>query len=267
MSLAQRAAQLDKVASSVRILTIDIETRPMVVYSWGLFKQFHSIDQIVDHGGMLCFAAKWLGEKNTLFYSVEHDGYEVMVQAAWDLLTAADIVITYNGNRFDIPRLNNEFMLAGLGPAAPFKSVDLIKSNRKQFDLASRKLDYLAQRNGAGHKTHHTGFKLWTDCMAGDQRAWVLMEKYNRQDVALTERLYLKLLPWLIDQPHVGVMSGDSNGWRCPHCGSDKIRQHGKKVHAFVRSYQLYRCSKCQGWLRSNFLTGEPQFTRSVRAS
>lgn len=267
MSLAAKVAakaKLDPVAKHVRLLTLDIETRPMITYGWGLFKQFHSIDQIVDHGGLLCFAAKWLGSNEVLFWS-ERDGHDTMVQAAWDVMSQADVLVTYNGFKFDVPKLNNEFLLSGLGPTAPFKHVDLMRSNRRQFQLASRKLDYLAQRTGTGHKTHHTGFQLWTDCMAGDEKAWALMERYNKQDVRLTEQLYLKLLPWLVDQPHIAVMAGDTSGWRCPHCGSAKVTNYGKKVHAFVRSYQLMRCADCLGWARSVFLEGTAQFTRPVR--
>ena len=69
-------------AKHIRILTIDIETKPMKVYSWGLFNQFHTIDQIIDHGGLLCFAAKWAGEKDVLFFSEWDDGFEGMVKAA-----------------------------------------------------------------------------------------------------------------------------------------------------------------------------------------
>ena len=68
------ANRLAREAKDIRILTIDIETKPMTVYSWGLFNQFHSIDQIVDHGGLLCFAAKWMGDKEVLFYSEWDDG-------------------------------------------------------------------------------------------------------------------------------------------------------------------------------------------------
>lgn len=260
MSFANELKKLDKSARNVKILTIDIETRPMVVYSWGLFKQFHHTDQIIDHGGLLCFSAKWLGEKQPMFFRGEN-----MVQQAWDLLTEADVIVTYNGWRFDIPRLNNEFLINGMGPTAPFKHVDLFKTNKQRFDLPSRKLDYISGRVLGDHKTPHTGFGLWQGCMAGDEKSWRLMEKYNRQDVNLTEQLYLELLPWLVDQPHVGVMSQDENQRRCPYCGSAKLSLSQKPRYAYVRMYELYNCDACHGWVHSTALIGANHFTRAAK--
>lgn len=258
-------ATLSKRARSLKILTIDIETKPMLVYSWGLWKQNHFIDQIVHDGGIICWAAKWFGEKATIFAS-ERDGREEMLRQAWELLTEADIVITYNGGKFDIPRLNQEFMLLGWGPPAPFKHIDLFRVNARRFQLPSRKLDYLAQRSGTGQKVKHSGFDLWVDCMAGDDTAWALMEKYNRGDVTLTERVYLRLLPWLDAQTHIGQMISDgTNGYLCPNCGSSKVTKHGKPVRAFVRSYSLYRCGNCGSWMRDTLLTGNSVFTRPVK--
>ena len=260
-----RRVSLDKRAKTARILTIDIETRPHVVYSWGMWRQNHHMDQIVQEGGILCFAAKWFGEPDVIFHA-EPDGKDRMLRAAWDLLTSADVVVTYNGDKFDLPRLNQEFMLQGWGPPAPFKSIDLIKTNRRRFDLPSRKLDYLAQRSGVGAKVKHDGFQLWVDCMAGDAKAWAKMRKYNEGDVKITERTYLRLLPWLEGSAHMGLIINDeSQGSRCPNCGSTKLRKHGKPVRAFVRSYSLYRCSNCQSWCRDQLHTQHPVLTRPIK--
>ena len=122
-------------AKNTRVLTLDIESKPMKVYAWGLWDQNIGINQIADHGGMMCFAAKWLGDKEVLFYSEHADGYVAMVEAAHRLLSEADVVITYNGDRYDVKKLNNAFMLLGLGPAKPFKSIYLIKTNKNSFEL------------------------------------------------------------------------------------------------------------------------------------
>jgi len=255
-----KSLKLDKSTRNVKILTIDIETKPMLVYSWGLFNQFHSIDQIADHGGLLCFSAKWMHEKKPMFFRGEG-----MVQAAWDLLNEADIIVTYNGWKFDVPRLNNEFLIGGLNPPATYKHVDLIKTNKRRFDLPSRKLDYLAQRVIGDHKTQHTGFQLWLDCMADNAAGWKLMEKYNRQDVKLTEQLYLELLPWLVDQPHLAVMSGDDNQRRCSHCGSADLALLSKPRYAYVRMYELHRCQNCGALNHMTGTIGANHFTRSAR--
>jgi DNA polymerase elongation subunit (family B) len=260
----QSKTKLAKETSNVRILTIDIETFPNLAYSFNTFKAFIPIEFIVEPSRMACFAAKWLGEKNTMFFSEWQHGRDGMIRAAWDLFEQADIVVTYNGDSFDIPRIQQETM--PLGPLAPFKSVDLIKTNRKKFDLPSRKLDYLTGRFlGMGGKMPHEGARMFVGAMNGEAKYLKMFEAYNRRDVVVTERAYLALIPFLVDQPHMGVMIGDGNQHRCAFCGSARLKLHHKKVHAFVRTYNLYRCEACLGWNRSTVLAGEGQFTRPVR--
>ena len=263
--IAARRRSLDPLAKDIRILTLDIEWRPMVVYSWGLWDQNHSIDQIVDDGGMLSFAAKWINERSTVFHADwTEGGHEGMVRAAHDLLSEADVLITYNGDKYDIKKMNQEFMLAKMPPPRPFKSIDLLKTNKARFDLPSRKLDYLAQRTGVGAKTPHTGFQLWLDCMAGDPKAHALMEKYNRQDVAITERAYLRLLPWLTNAPHLGMYMRDQS-FVCPYCGSKIGHSLEGLAHTNVQSYDLFQCKRCQGWSRGLTRKQDPTRTRPLR--
>ena len=261
MSLAA-ALKLAPETKNTRILTIDIESKPMSVYAWGLWDQNISIAQIIEHGGMICFAAKWMGEKEILFYSDYQHGYAAMLQAAHDLLSEADIVVGYNSDRYDIKKLNQAFMLAGMAPPKPYKSIDIIKTNKGRFDLPSRKLDYLVQQTGVGAKLPHTGFQLWIDCMAGDPTAWKLMERYNRQDVIVTEKAYLRLLPWITNAPHQGMFTQD--GHSCPHCGSKKLERAGL-THTNVTSYQLYECKACGGWVRGVTKMQDPTRTRAIR--
>jgi hypothetical protein len=265
VSLAERAKlpRLAKAAKHVKVLTIDVERAPGVGYFWDPWGANITPDKMQSEPRIMSFAAKWLGDKNVIFHD-ERSGHEAMIRAGWDLLSEADIVVTYNGEKADIPWFNEHFADYGLGPTAPFKSVDLIKSNRKKFKLVYRRLDYLAGRY-VGAVKDHTDFQLWLDCLAGDAKQWARMQKYNENDVRLTEKLYLQLLPWLVDQPHMGVMIGDGNQRRCSFCGGAKLRLHTKQVHAFVRTYQLFRCESCLGWNRSTILTGQGQFTRPIR--
>lgn len=265
MSLAGKvqAKGLAKAARHVKVLTIDVERAPGVGYFWDAWGTNITPDKMQSEPRIMSFSAKWLGDKNVISYD-ERSGHEAMIRAAWDLLTEADVVVTYNGEKADIPWFNEHFADYGLGPTAPFKSVDLIKSNRKRFKLVYRRLDYLAGRY-VGASKDHTDFQLWLDCLAGDEKQWERMRRYCENDVRLTEKLYLQLLPWLVDQPHMGVMIGDGNQRRCAFCGGAKLKLHQKQVVAFVRTYQLYRCESCLGWNRSTVLTGHGQFTRPIR--
>lgn len=249
-------------AKNVRILTIDIESKPLTVYTWSLWDQHVGIDQIIDHGGLLCFAAKWAGDKEVMFHSEWGDGYKPMLEAAHRLLSEADVVVTYNGDRYDVKKLNQAFMLAGMAPPKPFKSIDLIKTNKARFDLPSRKLDYLVRQSGVGAKVKHQGFDLWVDCMAGDPKAHQVMEKYNRGDVIVTERAYLRLLPWLTNTPHMGMFTRNERS--CPYCGSTKLT-HAEFTHTNVTSYRLLQCARCEGWSRGTTKLQDATRTRAAR--
>jgi len=99
-----------------KILVIDIEWRPALAYVWRMWDQNIQPDMLIEHGGMLCFSAKWVGGKKFLFYSEWKDGRVGMAKAARELLVEADAVVTYNGDKYDLPKITGEIMLAGLSP-------------------------------------------------------------------------------------------------------------------------------------------------------
>ena len=64
----------------MKILALDIETAPAVVYTWGLFDQRTGLEQIISQPRMLCFAAKWIGRKGITFRSEYHHSTQEMVE-------------------------------------------------------------------------------------------------------------------------------------------------------------------------------------------
>lgn len=228
---------------SPRILTIDIETAPAILYSFGLHNQNHSIDQIIQSPYMLCFAAKWHDEDEVMFF--KGDG---MVQEAHKLLDEADVVVHFNGNSFDVPHLNREMWLLELPPYSPFQPIDLLKVFRKQFRFISNKLDHLVQEAGLGAKLSHSGFKMWPQVMNGDPEAWKLFEEYNKTDVVLTEKLYDRTLPWIPNHPNVLLYEENPGQLSCPTCGG-RIHRRGERQLA-TGIYERYQCTECFAWSR-----------------
>lgn len=239
---------MDGFGVSLKILTLDIETRPPLSYHWGLFNQNINIGQIKEPGGTMGFGAKWYGERKTVFYSDFHGGHEEMVHRAHELMTEADAIVHFNGTRFDIPHLNWEITKLELSPPAPHKNIDLLSVVRKNFRPDSTKLDFVAKQLDLGEKVKHTGFALWADCMAGDEKAWRLMRKYCLQDVMLTEKLYDRLLPWITTHPNQNLyVDGAIEG--CPKCGSVRLEKRGFSA-TLTGKYQRFCCLDCGGWSR-----------------
>jgi DNA polymerase elongation subunit (family B) len=228
---------------SVRILMLDIETAPHLAAIWGLYDQNVATNQIIKPGYTLCWAAKWYDQKQVMFSSVL-DGHRTMVREIHKLLSECDAVCHYNGTKFDIPTLNKEFLLLGLTPPAPYKQIDLLQTARRQFRLASNKLDYVASQLGLGSKVKHKGFDLWLECMAKKPGAWRTMRKYNKQDVALLELVYKRLLPWIKAHPNLSAYAGEIC---CPKCESHRAQARGYAVKELKR-YQRFQCSDCGTW-------------------
>ena len=175
---------------------LDIETTPLQVYTWGLWDQNIGINQIIKSTEMLCFGAKWLGEKSVNFKSVHHDGKKAMLEELHRLMDEADALVGWNSAAFDHKHINREFLENGMTPPAPTKDLDLMTIVKANFQFPSNKLDYVAQKLGVGSKVKHSGFELWIGCMNDDKKAWAEMKRYQIQDVQLLDSLYDILLPW-----------------------------------------------------------------------
>lgn len=228
---------------SARILMLDIETAPHKCYAWGLWDQNIGIDQIEESGYTLCWAAQWYGQKEMMFDSVYNSNPEAMINGIYDLINEADIIVHFNGLKFDMPILNQEFLKHGLTPPRPYKQVDLLRTARSRFRLPSNKLDYVARFLGLGSKLKHKGMLLWTECMAGDEKAWKTMEKYNKQDVVLLRQVYDALLPWIVGHPNMALYTDDERPV-CTNCGGSHVQKRGV-THTNTFAYQRYWCVDC----------------------
>lgn len=241
---------MNEMGEQPKILMIDIETAPNKVYAWGLFNQNIGINQIVEPGYTISWAANWYGarKKDAEFRSVHHDGADMMVNRAWTLLDEADAVVHFNGKKFDIPTLNREFLMHGYTPPSPYWQIDLLSVVRKEFRFASNKLDYVSKQLGIGAKIENKGMDLWHECMQGDEKAWADMRKYNLQDIHLLPKLYERLLPWITSHPNMALWE-NSHSHSCPNCGSSNVIQQGYRTTK-VSIYSRYKCNDCGKWSR-----------------
>lgn len=240
----------------MKILLFDIETTPISAYTWGLWKQDIGLNQIQTSTEVMCFGARWYGDKKTIFKSVHHDGKQAMLEEIHRLMDEADALVGWNSASFDVKHLNREFLENGILPPSPSKDIDLMKVVKSQFRFPSNRLDYVAQKLGVGAKVKHSGFDLWLKCMAGDDKAWAEMKKYQLQDVALLIELYEKLLPWIKNHPNRALYDDILNG--CVSCGSTHLERRGTAITSAGR-YQRYQCQDCGKWQRGSKseVTGE----------
>lgn len=225
-----------------KILFLDIETRPAVAYVWQLFDVTVALNQVVDPGGTICFGAKWAGDKRMIFYSDWQHGHAEMIAQAHKLFSEADAIITYNGDRFDIPKLRGEFLLANLPPPPPLTSIDVYKAVKKH-GLLSNKLAFVGPLLTDEEKLKHEGMELWTKVLHGDRAAQRKMQRYCSQDVLLLEKVYDRIRPYIANHPHLGM----TGAHQCGNCGSHRTEAAGirRTKASFITRV---RCQACGAW-------------------
>jgi len=232
----------------MKILLFDVETTPNISYTW--FGKYEvDVIEFVEEGYIMSFAYKWLGEKKVKAHSISNLSRRELVKELWELFNEADIIIAHNGNQFDIKWANRAFILHGFKPPSPYKQIDTLSIARTKFKFNSNKLNDLGKYLGLGSKIETGGFKLWKKCMAGDKRAFNEMIRYNKQDVVLLEKVYLKLRPYMHNHP----LAVDVNQFACPVCGSRRVQKRGWMITAGgIYRKKRYQCQECGKWSASN---------------
>jgi hypothetical protein len=226
-----------------KILILDIETKPAKAYVWRMYKENVNKERLIEPGDILCVGMKWLGEKEVECPSVWEHGSEWMAQIVHERLNEADAVITFNGDKFDLPKLTTLFIKHGLGLPAPITSIDLYKTVRYKMGLDFNSLNFVADFLGVGQKVNHAGFRMWKGVMDGEAKYEQMMERYCKGDIRLTERVYKKLRPYILNHPHLGFVGKTA----CGACGSHSTQSRGyRRTKAF--RIQRIQCTNCGSW-------------------
>ena len=231
-----------------KILVFDIETSPLLSYTWGKWKQNINDCQLINDWFMITWSAKWLfddkylSDKLTPEEAIKQNDKRI-VKSIFELIDKADIVIAHNGDKFDLRKLNTRFLFYELGTPSSYQSIDTLKHARKQLSVTSNRLDYLGKFFGLDRKIETGGFELWANCLRGDEKALKDMETYNIQDVKLLEDVYLFLRPYIKPHPNLALFIDDELK-RCPTCGSDQLEWKSEYITT-VSVYAEYKCKCC----------------------
>ena len=243
-----------------KILIFDIETLPMHVRVWGLYKQRIPHTNVIKDWIVLSWAAKWLMDNNmmsdilTPLEVTDRDDKRIC-DSIWKLIDEADIIIAHNLERFDIRKLNSRFLINGLNPPSPYQSIDTLKHSQKIFAHSSHRLDWLGKLVRNEGKVD-TDYNLWIRCENGEQDALDYMLAYNKEDVGLLEEVYMWMRAWIRSHPNIGIYM-DLQEPVCANCGSNNLVSVGY-YYTPAGKYESVRC-ECGaiGRYRSNNLSLE----------
>lgn len=236
--------------AEAKIIILDIETAPKLAYIWRFFKENIGAKQVREHGHMMSFASKRLGQKEVTYYENRGDNEYELVSRMAAILDDCDIMIAHNAP-FDAGTFALRCVVLGIKPPSPYKIIDTLREARKSFKIESYSLAYLSIILGCAPKEEHKefpGFELWEQCLKGNPRAWKEMKKYNIQDVTTLEEVYLKMRPWIKGHPNVAIF-GEPDHPVCPMCGGNHIQKRGT-YKTNVYAYQRYQCQECSSWFR-----------------
>src|SRR3990167_5210765 len=159
------------IGKNPKLLYFDIESTPIAVELWSTGKQYVSADRIKRDWMVLSWAAKWVCSASMYSYVLRpqevknHDDKRLVV-ALWQMFNEADIIIGHNADRFDVKRMNWRFMMHGMKPPRPYRTVDTLKVARSTFGASGNNMDYLSKQLGLGEKLE-MHFADWDACMAG----------------------------------------------------------------------------------------------------
>jgi len=252
-----------------KILLLDIETLPMHVRVWGLYKQRISIDNVINDWIMLSWSAKWLFDPE--IYSdiltveeVKNRDDERITKSIWEMIDSADIIIAHNLKRFDIRKLNARFILNGISRPSHYKMIDTLTESRRCFSFSSHKLEYHGRLLRNQGKID-TNYQLWIDCENGKQDALDKMLKYNKEDVNLLEAVYVWIRGWIKNHPNVGLYL-DIDYPVCRNCGNENLKTLDNWYITGINKYTAYQCEECGATGRLTSETTREQRNNTLRA-
>lgn len=247
-----------------RILVWDIETSPMISYNWSAYQS--DALEVIEEPQILCFAYKWLGDKKVKVLG--QDDFKpfkpgilndkLLVTEIHRLFNEADIIVAHNGDSFDQKTAQSRMMVWGLTPPSPYKQIDTKKVLKKYGRFSKNNLTNICNQFGLGVKTANEGWDMWKKVLQGNKKAWKQMKEYNKHDVELEEKLYLKLRPWIQNHPSVALIGDIPEA--CPKCSGEKFRRGGF-TYTNTGRRKRYQCLSCGGWVSGRLIGGnKPEY-------
>lgn len=230
-----------------RVLILDIETLPLVLYSWGNWPEYPSYKNVIKDFCILSWSAKWLYDDKIMSEILtprearSRDDSRIS-KLLWNLLDKADVVVAHNGKRFDIRKINTRFFKHGMPQPSSYRLIDTYMAAKNSFGMSFNGQNYIAKFIGSREKLD-TEYELWIACDMGEASALDYMREYNEGDVRGLEEIYIRMRSWIPNHPNLTLSENVKDA--CPVCLSRNYLEIGvfpSKTHR----YKEYRCSDCE---------------------
>lgn len=208
-------------------------------------------DFSADKGFILCGSWKALGERKiyTAARTNLRSGSSLWNDKAvclelYKVLSEADMWVTHNGKRFDVPFLNTRLLRHGLAPLPPVPHFDTCEVIWKKLKMRAR-LESAQKFFKWSFKKTDLDLATWTEAASGDKAALQEVIEHCEADIRVLEKAYKTLRPLAFKHPNLGAIAGSD---RCPYCGKKNTLQRRGYLVAKVRRSARFQCRSCGGW-------------------
>lgn len=218
---------------------------------WTKLSRFYDKTLSASVQSIACATIKELGKKPKTFHAWDYkqthkNDDKKLCQALLKELSEADVIVTHNGLKFDMPFLQTRLALNNLNPLGSITHVDTLRIARNKYKFISNRLGDLAKFLKIKYQKHeHDGWKLWEELWAGKSSARKEMSHYNKYDVLVLEEIFKVFRPLIKTLP----IAKHGNCPCCHHAHVIKWGVYFRKSKAYIR----YRCVACGGFsLKAN---------------
>lgn len=194
-------------------------------------------------------------------YKSDRTNDKALVGELSNVLGAADVWVTWYGDRFDIPYVNTRLLWHGLDTMPPIPSVDGWRAARNHLKLSSNRLANISEFLDVERKTPVVGWQ-WVRAGAGHEDALNYVVEHNQKDVVVLGEVYDLIRPVIRNHPNVNLVEHSGVGRAvdvlCPVCSSDHVQSRGYRIAKTRRSVR-YQCQVCGSWFQGkpiNPITG-----------
>ena len=256
--------EVDVKRDKVNYLFFDLETSPEKTFTFGRFKQNIGHVQVERYSHIL--TAAWafndseVKSSKLTFKDIENEDDLTAIIDLVEAINKADVIVTFNGVKFDLKYLKTRMLKWGLPPLKPVKHIDLFLQAKKHFRFPSNSMQNICKYLGYSELKTSTDFTLWKDCLSYKDvskcsKALEDMESYNKQDIEVTRNLFKQIQGWTTGV-NVGIILNSKQDVcstiRCPKCGSDDVESIDSLLQVGQSMLSLYRCGCCRGVSRIN---------------
>lgn len=226
---------MSKKKSEPRILLWDIETDGI------------NADRVI------CIGYKFLGDRKPKLLRAsdyQREGLwddSGMIDAFSKVFATCDYHATWYGSRFDLPVINARIIQSGQKPLPPKPHLDLWKTARYKFKTGggnrlAKWQDFLE----ISEEKTVVKPSIWIKARYGHEPSLKYIYDHCILDVDVLEGVFLKLRPWVEEEPARGLIVDVERG-TCISCGSDMLTYQGWRVSK-TRRYRQMQCQNCGKW-------------------